>query len=40
MEKVIPSLLGDDNGLIEKGTITKDGKLTSRFEYLSDYAAD
>ncbi len=40
MEKVIPSLLGDDNGLIEKGTITKDGKLTSRFEYLSDYASD
>ncbi len=40
MEKVIPNLLGEDNGLIERGSITMDGKLTSRFEYLSDYAAD
>lgn len=40
MEKVIPSLIGEDNGLIERGSITLDGKLTSRFEYLSDYAAD
>jgi alanine dehydrogenase len=40
MEKVIPSLIGDDNGLIERGSITLEGKLTSRFEYLSDYAAD
>jgi hypothetical protein len=40
MEKVIPSLIGEDNGLIERGSITLDGKLTSRFEYLADYAAD
>ncbi|MFM7015389.1 MAG: NAD(P)-dependent oxidoreductase [Bacteroidota bacterium] len=39
MEKVIPNLLGEDNGVIERGSITKDGKLTQRFEYLSDYAA-
>jgi alanine dehydrogenase len=39
MEKVIPALLGDDpDGLIERGSICKDGKLTERFEYLSDYA--
>ena len=40
MEKVIPSLIGDDNGLVERGSITLDGKLTSRFEYLTDYAAN
>jgi alanine dehydrogenase len=40
MEKVIPSLIGDDNGLVERGSITLDGKLTSRFEYLADYAAN
>jgi alanine dehydrogenase len=40
MEKVIPSLLGDDNGLVERGSITLDGKLTSRFEYLADYAVN
>jgi len=40
MEKVIPSLIGDDNGLVECGSITLDGKLTSRFEYLADYAAN
>jgi alanine dehydrogenase len=40
MEKVIPSLIGDDNGLVERGSITLDGKLTSRFEYLADYAVN
>jgi alanine dehydrogenase len=40
MEKVIPNFLGEDNGLIERGSIAKNGTLTSRFEYLSDYAAD
>ena len=40
MEKVIPNLIADDNGLIERGSITKDGKLVERFIYLSDYAAD
>ena len=40
MEKVIPNLIADDNGLIERGSITKDGKLMERFIYLSEYAAD
>jgi saccharopine dehydrogenase (NAD+, L-lysine forming) len=38
-EKVIPALLGkDEDGLIERASICKDGKLMPRFEYLSDYA--
>ena len=41
LEKVLPSLLGDDSdGLIERASITKDGHLTSRFDYLNDYAFD
>jgi hypothetical protein len=40
IEKVIPALLGDDpDGLIDRGSICKDGKLMERFSYLSDYAA-
>ncbi len=40
IEKVIPALMGDDvDGLIERGSICKDGKLTERFQYLSDYAS-
>ncbi len=39
IEKVLPALLiSDDDGLIERGSITKNGKLMSRFQYLSDYA--
>ncbi|MEO5643813.1 MAG: NAD(P)-dependent oxidoreductase, partial [Bacteroidia bacterium] len=38
-QKVIPALLGDDpDGLIERGSICKNGKLMERFEYLSDFA--
>lgn len=38
-DRVVPSLLGEDtDGLIERATICKDGKLTKGFEYLSDYA--
>ncbi|MFI5220405.1 MAG: NAD(P)-dependent oxidoreductase [Bacteroidia bacterium] len=37
-ERVLPSLFGNDNdGLIERASITKDGKLTERFGYLKDY---
>lgn len=37
-ERVLPSLLGNDkDGMIERGTIAKDGKLTEGFGYLSDY---
>jgi len=40
IEKVLPALLiNDDQGLIERGSITKNGKLMPRFQYLSDYAA-
>lgn len=38
LDKVYPSLFGnDDNGIIERATITKDGKLTERYAYLQDY---
>jgi saccharopine dehydrogenase (NAD+, L-lysine-forming) len=40
IEKVLPALLiKDTNGLIDRASITKNGKLMPRFEYLSDYAA-
>lgn len=39
IEKVIPALLGNDpDGLIDRGSICKNGTLMPRFEYLSDYA--
>lgn len=39
IQKVIPALLGDDpDGLIDRASICKDGKLMPRFEYLADYA--
>ncbi|MBA3706891.1 MAG: alanine dehydrogenase, partial [Bacteroidetes bacterium] len=38
IEKVLPALLIEDkDGLIDRGSITKDGKLMPHFEYLSDY---
>ncbi|MDI9339592.1 MAG: NAD(P)-dependent oxidoreductase [Sediminibacterium sp.] len=38
-ERVLPYVLGDDkDGVIERATICKEGRLTSHFEYLSDYA--
>ncbi len=38
IEKVIPALLGNDpDGLIDRGSICKDGALMPRFSYLSDY---
>lgn len=40
IEKVIPALLGNDpDGLIDRGSICKDGKLMPRFQYLSDFVA-
>ncbi|HRH66195.1 MAG TPA: NAD(P)-dependent oxidoreductase [Bacteroidia bacterium] len=39
MERVLPSLFGEDtDGVIERASITKDGHLMPRFEYLRDYA--
>jgi saccharopine dehydrogenase (NAD+, L-lysine-forming) len=41
IERVFPSLFDDDStGIIERGTILKNGKLTERFSYLKDYAFD
>jgi saccharopine dehydrogenase (NAD+, L-lysine forming) len=37
IERVIPSLFGEDDGLINRATIAKEGKLTERFSYLKDY---
>ncbi|MBL0341898.1 MAG: alanine dehydrogenase [Bacteroidetes bacterium] len=40
VERVMPEILnGDENGLIERATICKNGKLMPRFEYLKDYAS-
>lgn len=39
MERVIPNFFnGDPDTVIERASICKDGKLTSNYEYLSDYA--
>ncbi len=39
IDKVFPSLFGNDSdGIIERASITKDGKLTKRFSYLQDFA--
>lgn len=41
IEKVLPALLAKDtDGLIDRGSITKDGKLMPRFEYLKDYVVN
>lgn len=40
IDRVLPILIGEDKDeIIERATITRDGKLTSHFEYLRDYAA-
>lgn len=40
IDKVLPSLLvKDQNNLIERATICKEGKLMERFEYLKEYTA-
>jgi alanine dehydrogenase len=39
IDKVFPSLFGEDSdGIIERASVTKDGKLTERFSYLQDFA--
>ncbi|MEM9857329.1 MAG: NAD(P)-dependent oxidoreductase [Bacteroidota bacterium] len=41
IQNVLPHLLGDDSEeVIDRATITKDGELTRRYEYLSGYASD
>ncbi len=39
IDKVFPALFGEDvDGIIERASITRDGKLTARFSYLQDFA--
>ena len=41
IDKVLPHLLGSDaEGVIARATIAKDGQLTERYQYLSDYVAE
>jgi len=41
IERVLPSLFDkDEKGFINRATITKDGKLTNRFNYLEDYVSN
>lgn len=41
MKGVLPALLeGDPEGIIEKATITENGRLTSRFSYLQDFVLE
>lgn len=41
LEKIIPSFFDNDKSkILEKATICENGKLTNRFEYLSDYVKD
>ncbi|MEM6524155.1 MAG: NAD(P)-dependent oxidoreductase [Bacteroidota bacterium] len=40
IQNVLPHLIGNDTErIIERATITQEGKLTNRYEYLSDYAS-
>lgn len=40
IDRILPLLIGDDKEeVIERATIAKDGKLTSWFDYLSDYVS-
>jgi alanine dehydrogenase len=39
IEYVVEELLHEESDIIERATITKEGKLTKRFQYLNDYAA-
>jgi hypothetical protein len=34
---VFPQLFGEDDGIISRATITKNGELTEPYEYLRDY---
>ena len=37
-EKVLPEILGNDTeGVIQRATIARNGKLTERFSYLQEY---
>ena len=40
IKHVLEDLVGNGSEIIERATITNDGKLTSHFTYLSDYAGE
>ncbi len=41
IDRVLPMLIGDDKEeVIERATVAKDGKLTSHFQYLTDYVSE
>ncbi|XOV92872.1 MAG: NAD(P)-dependent oxidoreductase [Bacteroidota bacterium] len=37
LTNVLPSLINDDQGVIKRATITRDGKLTNKYLYLTDF---
>jgi len=37
INKVLPNLINDNDGIIDRATICKSGKLTPLYEYLRDY---
>jgi saccharopine dehydrogenase (NAD+, L-lysine-forming) len=39
MERVVPSILGPDEGLVDRATVTRKGRLTERYQYLADFVA-
>jgi len=39
IERVLPHLSGDDDGLINRATLTRGGRLTERYAFLADYAS-
>ena len=40
ISRVLPELMKEESRVIKDATIVKDGVLTEKFSYLSDYAAE
>jgi hypothetical protein len=40
VERIIPALTHNSDEMLQRATIVQDGKLTSYFEYLSDFVND
>ena len=36
-EKIVPLLINDNEEILKSATITKDGALTEKYKYLTDY---
>ena len=39
IEHIMPRVTGNDDGMIERATITENGELTERYKYLTGYVA-